>query len=70
MARFHDDSYTLGLKHLGQGQSDLLRQTLLYLESAREHFRNPGKLRETEDTTVGNISNVHLGRIVSNNSLM
>jgi hypothetical protein len=60
MAGFYYDCYALGLKHLGECEGDLFRQTFLDLQSPREHLGDSGELRETNHSTIGDISNVHL----------
>ena len=64
VAGFHDDSNALWLKDFRQGESDLFGQTLLDLESAREHLGNTGQLREAENAAIGNVTNVHLHKSV------
>lgn len=62
MGRFHNNTDTARLQNLRDGQSDLLGQALLYLKTAGEHFRQTGKLREAEDATVRDVTDVHLPR--------
>jgi hypothetical protein len=65
MARFDDDSDTLWLEHLREGERDLLCKALLYLEAACEHFRDAGELGEANDAAVRNVADVHLKREIS-----
>lgn len=60
MARFHDDGDTLWLEDFGQSKGDLFGQTLLNLQSAREHLGDTCQLGEAEDAAVGDITDVHL----------
>ena len=38
MGRLHDDTYSPWLQDLGDGQSHLLGETFLHLESSRKHL--------------------------------
>lgn len=60
MRGFHDDTNTERLQDLRDRQSDLFRETLLDLESSGEHLRKTSQLRQTQDTAVGDIADMHL----------
>jgi hypothetical protein len=60
MAGLDDDGNALGLEHLGEGEGDLLGETLLYLEATGEHFGNASELGEADDAAVRDVSDVHL----------
>lgn len=65
MGRFHDNTDTAGLQDFGYGESDLLGQALLNLQSAGEHFGQAGQFRKTEDTAIRDVSDMHLPHMVS-----
>lgn len=62
MGRLHHDGHAEGLEHLGHREGDLLRQPLLDLEPAREHFGDPSNLGQADDPAVRDVSDVHLPR--------
>ena len=60
MSRFHNHANTTRFQDLGNGQGYLLGEPFLDLKSAREHFSQTGEFGETEDSTVGDVADVHL----------
>lgn len=63
MARFHNNGDALGLENLHDGVGDLLGETFLDLEAAREHFCDTRELGEAYDSFGWDIADVHLHRI-------
>lgn len=62
MRAFHNDRNALRPQDLLDGDSDLPRQPLLQLQTARKHLCDAGKLGEAEDAPVGDVANVHFAR--------
>lgn len=60
MRRFHDDTDTTRLQDFGDSKSHLFSQALLDLQSAGEHLGQTGQLGKTKDTTIWDVSNMHL----------
>lgn len=60
VARLHDHADSQRLQDLGDRQRNLLGQSLLDLQSAREHFRQTSQFRKTKDSTVRDVSDMHL----------
>jgi hypothetical protein len=60
MARLYNDGDPLRLKHFGEGKTDLLCEPFLDLKSTREHFDYSSDLRETNYSSIWNITDVHL----------
>lgn len=60
MARFDYNCDTLWLKHLREGESDLLGEALLYLETASKHFGDTSELGQTDYATVRDVADMHL----------
>ena len=62
---FHNNPDTTWLENFRDCQSNLLGQALLNLKSAGEHLSQASKLRESEDTAIRDIADVHLPHMVS-----
>lgn len=60
MATLYNDGDTLWIKHFLKGMGYLLREPFLYLQSAREHLRDPGELGQPDDSAIRNVPNVYL----------
>lgn len=60
MARFDDYCYSSWIKNLVKSKSHLFGESLLDLESAREHIGNSCEFGEPDDPLSRNISDVHL----------
>jgi len=65
MRTLHNHRYTLWLEHLAQSKRDLLRKTLLHLQTPAEHLCYSCELREADHPSRGNVANVHLRKVVS-----
>jgi hypothetical protein len=60
MTGFDDDRNTSGFKDFIQSKSDLLGQALLELQAPSKHVGDACQLGKANDSTGGNIANVHL----------
>jgi len=60
MARLYDNGDTLWLEDFGNSEGDLFGQAFLYLQATGEHFGDAGEFGESDDTSVGDVANVHL----------
>lgn len=63
VARFHDDSNTLGLEDFRKCKCNLLCQAFLNLQPPRKHLGNASKLGKAQNSAVRYVSNVHLHKM-------
>ena len=60
VCRLHDHTYALRQQHIVNSLSNLLCQSLLNLESSREHLSQSRQFRKAKDSAIGDIADVHL----------
>lgn len=57
---FEDDRDAFGLENHFESVTDLLREALLRLKSARKHIDNPWDFAEADDVLIWDVPHMHL----------